>query len=145
LCASKKIDKEEKRFLYSNARQSVKSLCLDLVDQIIPGHEILEDLLKDVIILISIIQKKFSDQQFRKQINILTIMFNFQTMENLLFLSDILKNVQSKKVKDDKNELSLGWLLKNLNKLVYIEVSKYPQYNTVVIIIFFMIYIIYIL
>lgn len=145
MCASKKIDKEEKRFLYSNARQSVKSLCLDLVDQIIPGHEILEDLLKDVIILISIIQKKFSDQQFRKQINILTIMFNFQTMENLLFLSDILKNVQSKKVKDDKNELSLGWLLKNLNKLVYIEVSKYPQYNTVVIIIFFMIYIIYIL
>jgi len=56
-------------------------------------------------------------------------------MENLLFLSDILKLVQSKKVKDDKNELSLGWLLKNLNKLVYIEVSKYPQHNTVVIII----------
>ncbi|XP_001952794.2 small subunit processome component 20 homolog [Acyrthosiphon pisum] len=100
LCASKKIDKEEKRFLYSNARQSVKSLCLDLVDQIIPGHEILEDVLKD-------------------------------TMESLLFLSDILKLVQSKKVKDDKNELSLGWLLKNLNKLVYIEVSKYPQHNTV--------------
>lgn len=62
-------------------------------------------------------------------------MFIFQTMENLLFLSDILKLVQSKKVKDDKNELSLGWLLKNLNKLVYIEVSKYPQHNTVVIII----------
>lgn len=69
--------------------------------------------------------------------NILTIMFIFQTMENLLYLSDILKLVQSKKVKDDKNELSLGWLLKNLNKLVYIEVSKYPQHNTVVIIIFF--------
>lgn len=145
MCASKKIDKEEKRFLYSNARQSVKSLCLDLVDQIIPGHEILEDILKDVIILISILQKKISDQQFRKQINILTIMFNFQTMENLLFLSDILKNVQSKKVKDDKNVLSLGWLLKNLNKLVYIEVSKYPQHNSVVIIIYFMINIIYIL
>jgi len=63
-------------------------------------------------------------------------MFNFQTMENLLLLSDILKLVQSKKVKDDKNELSLGWLLKHLNKLIYIEVSKYPQHNTVVIIIF---------
>lgn len=57
-------------------------------------------------------------------------------MENLLLLADILKLVQSKKVKDDKNELSLGWLLKNLNKLVYIEVSKYPQHNTVVIIIY---------
>lgn len=52
LFASKKIDKEEKRFLYSNARQSVKTLCLDLVDQIIPGHEILEEIRKEVIILI---------------------------------------------------------------------------------------------
>lgn len=64
LCASKKIDKEEKRFLYSNARQSVKSLCLDLVDQIIPGHEILEDVLKDVNILISNFLKKFIIQSF---------------------------------------------------------------------------------
>jgi len=57
----------------------------------------------------------------------------FQSTENLLYLADILKLVQSKKVKNDKNELSLGWLLKNLNKLVYIEVSKYPQNYTVVI------------
>lgn len=57
-------------------------------------------------------------------------------MENLLLLAEILKLVQSKKVKDDKNELSLGWLLKNLNKLVYIEVSKFPQHHTVVIILF---------
>lgn len=57
-------------------------------------------------------------------------------MENLLLLAEILKFVQSKKVKDDKNELSLGWLLKNLNKLVYIEVSKYPQHYTVVNILF---------
>lgn len=55
-------------------------------------------------------------------------------MENLLLLAEILKLVQSKKVKDSKNELSLGWLLKSLNKLVFIEVSKYPQYYTVVII-----------
>jgi U3 small nucleolar RNA-associated protein 20 len=55
-------------------------------------------------------------------------------MENLLLLSEILKLVQSKKVKNDKNELSLGWLLKSLNKLVFIEVSKYPQQFTVVII-----------
>lgn len=48
LLASNKIDKEEKKFLYSNARQSVKMLCLDLVDQIIPGHEILEEILKEV-------------------------------------------------------------------------------------------------
>lgn len=54
-------------------------------------------------------------------------------MENLLLLAEILKLVQSKKVRDDKNELSLGWLLKNLNKLVYIEVSKYPQHYFVVI------------
>lgn len=58
-------------------------------------------------------------------------------MENLLFLAEILKFVQSKKVKNDKNELSLGWLLKNLNKLVYIEVSKHPQSYSVVIINFF--------
>lgn len=64
LCASKKIDKEEKRFLYSNARQSVKSLCLDLVDQIIPGHEILEDLLKDVNILIFNLQRKIMINSF---------------------------------------------------------------------------------
>lgn len=57
-------------------------------------------------------------------------------MENLLWLADILKLVQSKTVKNDKNELSLGWLLKNLNKLVYIEVSKHPQYYTVVITIY---------
>jgi U3 small nucleolar RNA-associated protein 20 len=50
MLASKKDDKEEKRYLYSNARQSVKMLCLDLVDQIIPGHEILEEILKDVCI-----------------------------------------------------------------------------------------------
>lgn len=55
-------------------------------------------------------------------------------MENLLLLAEILKLVQSKKVRDDKNELSLGWLLKNLNKLIYIEVSKYPQHYSVVII-----------
>lgn len=48
LLASKKDDKEEKRYLYSNARQSVKMLCLDLIDQIIPGHEILEEILKNV-------------------------------------------------------------------------------------------------
>lgn len=54
-------------------------------------------------------------------------------MENLLLLAEILKLVQSKKVKDDKNELSLGWLLKNLNKLIYIEVSKHPQNYAVVI------------
>lgn len=48
LLASNKIDKEEKRFLYFNARQSVKMLCLDLVDQIIPGHEVLEEILKEV-------------------------------------------------------------------------------------------------
>lgn len=48
LLASTKTDKEEKRFLYCNARQSVKMLCLDLVDQIIPGHEILEEILKEV-------------------------------------------------------------------------------------------------
>jgi len=100
LLASNKIDKEEKRFLYYNARQTVKMLCLDLIDQIIPGHEILEEILKE-------------------------------STENLLYLADILKLVQSKKVKNDKNELSLGWLLKNLNKLVYIEVSKYPQNYTV--------------
>lgn len=58
-------------------------------------------------------------------------------MENLLLLAEILKLVQSKKVKNDKNELSLGWLLKNLNKLVYIEVSKYPQNYTVVINMYF--------
>lgn len=46
--ASKKVDREEKRFLYSNARQTVKMLCLDLIDQIIPGHEILEEILKEV-------------------------------------------------------------------------------------------------
>lgn len=69
-------------------------------------------------------------------INIFTVI-NFQTMENLLFLAEILKLVQSKKVKNDKNELSLGWLLKNLNKLIYIEVSKYPQSYVVVIINFF--------
>jgi len=43
----------------------------------------------------------------------------------------------------DKNVLFLGWLLKNLNKLVYIEVSKYPQHNTVVIIVFFIFHRIY--
>lgn len=52
LLASKKIDREEKRFLYSNARQSVKMLCLDLIDQIIPGHEILEEILKEVNMLL---------------------------------------------------------------------------------------------
>lgn len=48
LLASNKIDKEEKRFLYLNARQSVKTLCLDIVDQIIPGHEILKEILNEV-------------------------------------------------------------------------------------------------
>lgn len=46
--ASKKVDRHEKKYLYSNARQNVKMLCLDLVDQIIPGHEILEEILKEV-------------------------------------------------------------------------------------------------
>lgn len=50
ILASKKINKEEKRFLYFNARQTVKMLCLDLIDQVIPGHEVLEELLKEVII-----------------------------------------------------------------------------------------------
>lgn len=58
-------------------------------------------------------------------------------MENLLILAEIVKQIQSKKVKDNKNELSLGWLLKNLNKLIYIEVSKYPQHYTVVTIVSF--------
>lgn len=48
LLASKKVDKEEKKFLYFNARQNVKMLCLDLVDQIVPGHEILEEIRKEV-------------------------------------------------------------------------------------------------
>lgn len=48
LLASKKVVKEETKFLYSNARQSVKNLCLDLIDQVIPGHEILEEILKEV-------------------------------------------------------------------------------------------------
>lgn len=48
LLASKKVVKEETKFLYSNARQSVKTLCLDLIDQVIPGHEILEEILKEV-------------------------------------------------------------------------------------------------
>lgn len=48
LYASKKTNKEEQRFLYSNARQSLKMLCLDMVDQIIPGHEILEEILREV-------------------------------------------------------------------------------------------------
>lgn len=48
MLASNKVDKENKRFLYLNARQSVKMLCLDLVDQIIPGHEMLEGVLKEV-------------------------------------------------------------------------------------------------
>lgn len=48
LLASNKTDREEKRFLYANARQSVKTLCLDLIDQIIPGHEILEEILNEV-------------------------------------------------------------------------------------------------
>lgn len=48
LLASNRSDKEENRFLYLNARQSVKLLCLDLVDQIIPGHEILEQILDEV-------------------------------------------------------------------------------------------------
>ncbi|XP_050524775.1 small subunit processome component 20 homolog [Daktulosphaira vitifoliae] len=98
--ASQKIDKEEKRYLYFNARQSVKMLCLDLVDQIIPGHEILEEILNE-------------------------------TKENLLYLTDILKNIRSKKLQNEKNELSIGWLLKNLNKLIYIEVSKHPLNYTV--------------
>lgn len=55
LLASKKVDKEETRFLYLNARQTVKMLCLDLVDQIIPGHEMLEEIRKEVIILTYII------------------------------------------------------------------------------------------
>lgn len=59
-------------------------------------------------------------------------MIDFQVMENLLLLAEILKHVHSKKVKNDMNELSLGWLLKNLNKLVYIEVSKHPQHHIVV-------------
>lgn len=50
LLASKKMNKNEKRFLYSNARQTVKMLCLDLIDQVIPGHEVLDELLKEVII-----------------------------------------------------------------------------------------------
>lgn len=57
-------------------------------------------------------------------------------MDNLLLLAEILKLVQSKKVRNDNNELSLGWLLKNLNKLIYIEVSRHhPDSYTVVIII----------
>lgn len=52
LLASKKVDKEEKKFLYCNARQSVKMLCLDLVDQIIPGHIVLEEILREVNIFI---------------------------------------------------------------------------------------------
>lgn len=127
LLASKKLDKEEKRFLYSNARQSVKTLCLDLIDQIIPGHEILDEILKEVNNVIFVYSFMFLIEKC----------IHFQTMGNLLLLADILKLVQSKKVKDDRNELSLGWLLKNLNKLVYIEVSKHPQHHTVVITIHF--------
>lgn len=48
LLASKKVDKEETRFLYYNARQTVKMLCLDLVDQIIPGREMLVEIRKEV-------------------------------------------------------------------------------------------------
>lgn len=54
LLASNKMDKDEERFLYSNARQSVKMLCLDLIDQISPGREVLEEILKEVIIFTSI-------------------------------------------------------------------------------------------
>lgn len=48
LLASKKVDKDEKRFLFSNARQNVKMLCLDIIDQIVPGHEILDEILNEV-------------------------------------------------------------------------------------------------
>lgn len=143
LLASKKVDKEEKKFLYCNARQSVKMLCLDLVDQIIPGHIVLEEILREVNIFImyltSIIVSLRSkvlllnnDLSQCVQCIMLTIMIDFQVMENLLLLAEILKHVHSKKVKNDMNELSLGWLLKNLNKLVYIEVSKHPQHHIVV-------------
>jgi len=48
LLASKKVDKQEKRFLYFNARQNVKVLCLDIIDQIVPGHKILDEILEEV-------------------------------------------------------------------------------------------------
>lgn len=140
LLASKKVDKEEKRFLYFNARQNVKMLCLDLVDQIIPGHLVLEEIINEVnifiptIITVSLKPKLYTDNQLLQSILwiILIIIIDLQVVENLLLLADILKYVHSKKVKNDMNELSLGWLLKNLNKLVYIEVSKHPQHHTVV-------------
>ncbi|XP_050435060.1 small subunit processome component 20 homolog [Adelges cooleyi] len=100
LQVSQKVNKEEQRYLYYNTRQNVKMLCLDLVDQIIPGHELLGEILNE-------------------------------TKESILYLMDILKTIRSKKSQNEKSELSIGWLLKHLNKLVYIEVSKYPQNYTV--------------
>lgn len=90
LLASKKIDKDEKRFLYSNARQSVKMLCLDLMDQVIPGQDVLDELLKEVIICTTSILKFCSVQMFycfirysfRKLCYVIIMLFFFRLSDN---------------------------------------------------------------